>query len=70
MTIEEQVYQMGEDARRYAAEGNLDDRGLVLVLDAYQRFLDYLDELLDSEIVIEPWTSPDEVANAIMELTK
>ncbi|HEY6018614.1 MAG TPA: hypothetical protein VIY48_01615 [Candidatus Paceibacterota bacterium] len=68
MTIEEQVYQMGEDAKRYAAEGNLDDRGLVLVLDAYQRLLDYYDQLLDSEIVIEPWVSPDEVADSIMRL--
>lgn len=69
MNIEEQVYQIGDDARRYAAEGNLDDRGLVLVLDAYQQFLDYLDSLLDSEIVIDPWVSPDEVANAVMRYT-
>ncbi len=68
MTIEGLVHEMAEDARRLAAEGNLDDRGLVLVLDAHQRLLDYFDALLDSDLPFDPGTDPDTVANILTRL--
>lgn len=68
MLIEEQVREMGAEAHRLAAEGKLDAASLHVVVDSYQRFIDYLDLLLDSELEIDLGTSPDTVANILTRL--
>jgi hypothetical protein len=53
LNIQGQVEDLNKKAQQMAADGELDQRGLQLVLETNQQYIDYLDMLLESDLTIE-----------------